>query len=528
MHRLSIVLPALLGAAACATPSQKRLQAAPPPARQVTVLYVADLHAQLDPHLERFWHDGEDRLEMAGGFARVAAAIDAIRAERKGEVLVLDAGDTFQGSAPAALTHGKAVVPALQLIGFDGAVPGNWEVAYGPEVMRARTGETGYRWFAANVRDEATGERVFDPWLLKEVAGVKIAVVGYTDPDVPLRQPPAYSVGLAYDGADELPELVRKAREEEGADVVLLASHVGLAKAVALADHVPGVDVHLSGDTHERTYEPIVKADGSWVVEPGAFGSFLGRLDLFVRDGKVVDKRWELIELTADRFPEKPEVRAAIDQSLAHLRDHLEKPVGTIATSLERYDVVETSLDTLLSDSLREATGTDIALSNGFRFGPPVAAGTVREKHLWDFFPIVTNLKTGKVSGRQLRAFWEQELENVFSADPTKRFGGWLPRPSGMTLRFRANAPKGSRIIEIQVNGEPLEDDRIYTVTACEREGDTPDMLCRMPGAQEPTVLDFDAHEAVRRYLAAHPDATATREGRVVAVDLPRVLRTQL
>lgn len=525
MHRWTIALPALLGAA-CATPSQQLREEEA--ARQVTILYVADLHAQLEPHLERFWHGGEERLELAGGFARVAAAIDAIRAERKGAVLVLDAGDTFQGSAPAALTQGRAILPALRLVGFDGAVPGNWEVAYGPEVMRARTGESGHPWFAANVRDEATGERVFAPWLLKEVAGVKVAVIGYTDPDVPLRQPPAYSVGLAYDGADELPELVRRAREDEGADVVLLASHVGLARAVALADRVPGVDAHLSGDTHERTYEPIAAADGSWVVEPGAFGSFLGRLDLFVRDGEVIDRRWELIELTADRFPEKAEVRAAIDEALAPLRDHLQQPVGTIASTLERYDVVETSLDTLLADALREATGTDIALSNGFRFGAPLAAGTVREKHLWDFFPIVTNLKTGKVTGRQLRDFWERELENVFAADPEKRFGGWVPRPSGMSLRFRAKAPKGSRVLEILVGGEPLEDERVYTITACEREGDTPDMLCRMPGAMEPRVLDLDAHEAVRRYLAAHPDATATREGRVVAVDLPPVLRTQL
>lgn len=521
-----------LAALACAVALGGCATAAPAPestdtsAHHLTVLYVADLHAQLEPHPERFWRDGEERLETAGGFARLAAAIDQIRKERGGNVLVLDGGDTLQGSAPAALTEGRAVVPALNEMGFDGAVPGNWEVAYGVPVMNARTAETKHPWFAANIRDAETGERVFDPWIIRDVGGVRVAVIGYTDPDVPFRQPPAYSRGVTYDGPEELPALVRKAREEEHADVVLLATHIGLSKAVDLAGKVPGVDVHLSADTHERTYQPIEK-HGTWIVEPGAFGSFLGRLDLVVEGGKVRERKWELIELTGDRYPEKPDVRQAIDTALEPLRAHLEKPIGTVGATLERYDVLETSLDSMLADALREATGTEIALSNGFRFGSPLLAGTVHERNLWDFFPITTPIKTGKVSGRQLRDFWERELENVFAKDPVQRFGGWVPRPSGMTVRFRANAPKGQRVESIHVNGEPLEEERMYTLTACEREGDTPDMLCRMPGAVETNVLPFDAHEAVRRYLAKHPHVMATREGRVIATDLPRVLRSQ-
>jgi len=526
MYKTKLVaLGSAVAFAGCAS-----LPAAPPTrdpkARHVTVLYVADLHAQLEPHPERFWRDGETRLETAGGFARVAAAIDRIKKERNGDVLVLDAGDTLQGSAAAALTQGKAVIPALNLIGFDGAVPGNWEVAYGVPAMKDRAAETKHPWFAANVRDAESGERVFAPWLIREVAGVRIAVIGYTDPDVPLRQPPAYSRGVTYDGPEELPELVKKAREEQGAEVVLLATHIGLSKAVDLAAKVPGVDVHLSGDTHERTYEPIER-EGTWIVEPGAFGSFLGRLDLVVRDGKVIDRKWELIELTAARFPEKPEVRRAIDATLQPLRARLDEPIGTVGTILERYDVVETSLDSMLADALREATGTEIALSNGFRFGSPLLPGVVRERNLWDFYPVTTPIKTGKVTGRQLREFWEREFENVFAKDPARRFGGWVPRPSGMTVRFRANAPRGERVQSIHVAGEPLDETRMYTLTACEREGDSPDMLCRIPGAVETEVLPFDAHDAVRRYLATHPQVTATREGRVIATDLPRVLRSQ-
>lgn len=493
---------------------------------QVTVLYVADLHAQLREHPELFWNGGRERTELAGGFARVAAAIAQIRAERGGEVLVLDAGDTIQGSGAAALTEGRALVEPLNLLGLDAAIPGNWEVVYGAKALRARAGELNYPLFAANLRDSATGNRVFPPRFVKEVAGVKVAVVGYTDPDVPLRQPPGYSAGLRYDTDAELQTLVKDAREQDGADVVLLMSHIGLAKAVDLAGKVKGVDAHLSGDTHERTYEPIEQS-GSWVVEPGAFGSFLGRLDLWVEDGRVVDRRWELIELTASRFPEDPTVKAAVEKALAPLDARLGSVVGQTTAQLARYAVVENPLDNLLADAIRAAGGTQIALSNGFRFGTPWLPGPVTEADLWNVYPIVNLLKTGKVKGSQLRAFFEQELENVFAKEPARRFGGWLPRPSGLTLEFNAFAEKGKRIVSLQVGGQPVRDDETYTVTACEREGDAPDTLCRIPHVQDARVLDVDAHEAVRRYLKAAPRMSGELDGRAVGLDLPRVLRTQ-
>jgi 2',3'-cyclic-nucleotide 2'-phosphodiesterase (5'-nucleotidase family) len=512
-------------AAGCASLT-KTAQPKPPERKQLTVLYVADLHAQLEPHPELFWRNGEERIEEAGGLARVAAAINQIRAERGGDVLVLDAGDTLQGSGTAALTEGAALIAPLNALGFDGAIPGNWEVVYGGERLRQRAQELDHPLFAANLRDETTGARLFPPYLVKEVGGVKVAVVGFTDPDVPFRQPPSYSEGLRYDGAELLPQLVSEVREREQADVVLLMSHVGLAKAIKLAQTIPGIDAHLSSDTHERTYAPI-EAGGSWVVEPGAFGSFLGRLDLWLEDGKIVDRRWELLELTASRHPEDPAVAALVQQALATHRAELAKPVGRSEVTLARYAVVENPIDNILADAIREAGGTEIGLSNGFRFGTPLLPGPLREEDLWNLFPVVNQLKTGTVTGRQLRAFWEQELENVFASDPAKRFGGWLPRPSGMTVRFRSEAPKGQRLISLEVGGVPVEDAREYTITACEREGDAPDMVCRMKGVKNPQVLSTDAHEALRVYLATHPLTRSELEGRAVGVDLPPVLRTQ-
>ncbi|WP_206524288.1 bifunctional metallophosphatase/5'-nucleotidase [Lujinxingia sediminis] len=513
------------------TPDATATQAAEPATSQtteeLTVLFVADLHAQLYEHPELFWQEGqEDRLEMAGGFARVAAAIDAIKAERPGRVLVLDGGDTLQGAGEAALTEGAAIVPALNALGLDAAIPGNWEVAYGPEVLKQRATELSFPLFAANLRDESTGERLFPPYIVRDFGDVKVGVLGYTDPDVPERQPPAYSRGLSYQGPDELPGLIDELRTEQGADIVLLLSHIGLAKAVQLTGELEGIDVHLSSDTHERTYAPIVQND-TWVVEPGAFGSFIGRLDLTLDEGKLVDKRWELIELSADDFPEDPEVLAIIDASTEATRDELSRVVGHTSGVLARHNVIETTLDNLLSDALREATGTEIALSNGFRFGNPVLPGPIVEGDLWKFYPVVTELKTGEVTGAQIRAFWERELENVFAQNPADRFGGWIPRPSNMHVRFKADAPRGQRVQEIRVGGELLDDERVYTLTACEREGDHPDTLCRIPNARNTRIHTLDAHDAVRRYLQKHADATRQLEARVVADDRPQVLRSQ-
>ena len=493
----------------------------------VSLVYIADLHAQLEPHDEFFWHQGKDETATAGGVSRIATAVEAIRKERPGRVLFMDAGDTIQGSASAAWTEGKAVVAPVNALRLDLGIPGNWEVVYGAEVLEERAKEFRHPLIAANLRDAKSKKLVFPPYLVKEVNGVRIGVIGFTDPDVPERQPPSYSKGLTFEKSDVIQPLIDELRRKEDVDVVVLLTHVGLPKSIRLSETLKGVDFVLSGDTHERTYQPVVRGD-TWVVEPGSFGSFLGRLDFTLKGGKITDRRWELIELRADRFAEDPKVKHVVDETLAPMRPRLDKIIGETKATLMRYNVVETSLDDMLSDALREAAGTEIGLSNGFRFSPPTPPGPIREADLWDWYPITTRLRVGKVTGRQLRAFWEREAEHVFATDPSKLFGGWLPRPSGMSVRFAAHAPEGHRVREIRVGGELLEDDREYTLVACEREGDEPDKLCRIPHVKEPRVLGLDAHEAVRSYLAKHSPLPAPEGGRVVAVDLPPVVRSQV
>lgn len=500
------------------------------PESKFTILYMADLHGQIQPHLELFWfgqwRGGSDETNMAGGLPRMAAFARKVRQQQGRPVICIDAGDTIQGSAIAAWTEGAAVVEPMNGIGLDVALPGNWSVVYGPEVFKKRARQFNYQIIAANIFDKKSGDRLFPAYYMKEHQGAKVAVIGYTDPDIPTRQPPSYSEGLSYKDHKILQPLIDEVRHEKQADVVLLLTHIGLSKAVYLADQLQGVDIVLSGDTHERTDEPIVRGQ-TWVVEPGAFGSFVGQLDLTVRDGRLAEREWKLIRLQADEYPEDSQVARAMADNIDPYRDRLNEVIGHTTETLLRYNVVETNLDKILADALREAADAEIAISNGFRFAHPVPAGEITTEHLYDWYPINEPLKTGKVTGRQLRQFWENELEHVFAKDPLKLFNGWVPRPSGMVIRFVAGQEKGSRLREITVGGQPLQDERLYTVVACRREGEPDDTLCRIKGVKDTRVLDLKAHQAVRDYLAAHDPVTPPSEVRVQALDLPKTVHSQ-
>lgn len=527
---IAAVSLALAAAGACSAPEGPAPRAPiddPRPERRATLLFFSDAHADVEPHPELFWRDdGSTEMAVAGGYARLAHVVRGVRAETGGRAVLVDGGDTFQGSAAATWSRGESVVAPQRALGVDLAIPGNWEVVYGPARMREIAKETGYPWLAANVIDAASGKPVFPAGLVRDIGGVRVGFVGFTDPDVPLRQSPSFSEGLRFLGAESIAPAVRDLRDREHADLVVLVTHIGLARSVALAEQVTGVDVILSGDTHERSTRPIIRGS-TWVVEPGAFGSFLGRLDVRLSPGQRPSFAWQLIELRADRYPEAPDVAAVVAQSLAPYRAAMDRVVGRADTPLERYGVVENTVDDLLVRALREQTGADVALSNGFRFGHPVVPGPITEADVVRLYPVNGRVKLGKATGAQLRAFWESEIEHVFSHDPQKLFGGWLPRVSGMSVRFRAEAPPGHHVTAVTVGGQPLDDAATYSIASCEREGDAPDTLCRMRGVSDARLLDLDVHGVLRAYLGKHSPVRASHSPAVIAEDLPARIFSQ-
>lgn len=492
----------------------------------ITLLHFTDIHAQLETHPE--YLPGETpAFQMLGGYARLKTALDRQRNDCSGACFVVDGGDEFQGSGPAAWSEGEVIVEPLNALASDIFVPGNWEAAYGPARFKDQMSRLRAQVTCFNLHDSQTNKRLFKPAVTLERNGVKVSFVGITDILASKRQPPVQFAGLDTTRLAGLRDFVQELRSSERPHLVVAVMHTGITISRQLARDIPEFDVVLSGHTHERTERPVLEGT-TIIVEPGSCGSFLGRLDLELNpNGGVAKHRYQFLAIRAAEYPEDAAVKALVDKALAPHRDKMNEIVGRSLTPLLRYDVLETNADDFITDAVRAAAESDIGLSNGFRFAPPVLAGDVRNADLWNLLPMDARLKSGWITGKELRNHLEHELELVYSREPMTLSGGWGPRASGMTVRFSARAQKGSRVQAIFVGGAAVDDDKHYTVASCEREGEPLDIICRIRGVHDAKILPTTLHEALRAYLKEHPVISPLREGRAYATDLGPVVFSQ-
>jgi S-sulfosulfanyl-L-cysteine sulfohydrolase len=493
--------------------------------KRVTLLHFTDTHAQLETHAE-YLPGANAAIEMMGGYARLKTAITQQRAHCDGASFLLDGGDEFQGSGPAAWSQGEAVLDPLNAFGADLFVPGNWDPAYGPERFKELMAQLRCPVICYNFHDETSGKRLFAPAAVLARQGVKVAFIGVTDIGASKRQSPVEFHGMDTTRIEGLRDFVRDLRTRERPDLVVAITHTGLTIARQMAREMPEFDVILSGHTHERTGRQILEGNVI-VVEPGCFGSFLGRLDLTVRSGSVRAHQFRLIPVLSSQYDEDLAMKALVDKALAPYRERMTESIGKTETLLMRYDVLETTADDFITDAVREITKADIGFSNGFRFGVPIPPTDITEADLWNLLPKDARLKTGWLSGKELKAYLENELELVFSSDPWKLNGGWGIRASGMSITFSARAQPGRRLIAVRVDGREIDDEQRYSIAGCEREGEPMDVLCRHPGTHEPQILPLTVHQAVKQYLNMHPVIAPRRDGREIALDLPPFVFSQ-
>jgi sulfur-oxidizing protein SoxB len=505
-----------------------------------TILYTSDIHAQLRTHDEFFWENQQGVYRKRGGMAVLKTMIEYFRKKNPGQTLLIDGGDYFHGSAIASLTEGEALIPILNAFNYDLILPGNWEVVYKKKKMLYDMGHSNAAKICANMwhqtQDADNGELIYPPYWVKFIAGAKVGFIGYTDHLIPKRQSPAYSEGIRFTHADfNVAKYIKLLKEVEGCGIIFIVTHMGLAQQVGLANNpvVAGADFILGADTHERVRVPI---EGKYckVVECGAFGSFLGKLDIEVQDGKIKSYQYQLLDVDPARFAPDKNILSMIDKAEQPFRATLDKVIGTTSTPLVRYFVMETPMDNLITDAIKWKFNTDIALSNGFRFCQPLNIDTtsgkaaITEEFLWNMLPVDSEAKIGYVGGAQIREWLEKELQNAFAKDPSKRFGGWFVRFAGMQVNFTIGNENGKRVNWVKVNGTPLENDRLYSVVACEREGDPDDTLCRIEQVKQPQKLGWLMHDVIKEYLAKHSPISPKLEGRATATDQPATLLTQL
>lgn len=508
-------------------------------ANSFTLLITTDIHAQLHTHDEFFWQHGKAVYKKRGGLAVLKTMIDRLR-KNNPRVILYDGGDFFHGHGVASLSEGEALIPLMNAFQYDLILPGNWEVVYKKKKMLFDMGHATAAKICANMwhqtKDADNGTLIYPPYWIKYIAGAKVGFIGYTDHLVPKRQSPAYSEGIRFTHAtDNVAKYISFLREIEGCGIIFIVTHMGLAQQVGLANHpsVSGADCIIGADTHERVREPI-QGKYTKVVECGAFGSFLGKLDIHVKDGKMASMQYELMDVDPKLYPANPQMLKLIDTATQPYQKELNRVIGYTATPLVRYFVLETPMDNLITDAVMWKFAPDIALSNGFRFCQPLAVADsqkpvpITKEFLWNMLPVDSVAKTGTVTGAQLLEWLEKELENAFATDPSKRFGGWFVRFAGMEVNCTIGQPKGKRVNSVKVKGQPLDKNKRYQIVACEREGDPDDTLCRIEQVASPHSTGISLHEIIQSYLQQHSPVSPRLESRTTATDQPATLLTQL
>jgi 2',3'-cyclic-nucleotide 2'-phosphodiesterase (5'-nucleotidase family) len=476
----------------------------------LTLLQLNDSHAYFDLHQEVFWQGGQAVYRPAGGYARMATLVNQVRAANQGSVLFCDCGDTLHGTHPALKTQGQALIPVLNSLGLD-AMTAHWEFAYGPATFKQRAAELSYPMLAINVFDQATQERFFPPYSVKEIGGLRIGLVGIASNIVDKTMPPSFSEGLHFTlGREELPPIIDVLYAQEKVDLIVLISHLGFPQDMKLVSEVQGIDVCLSGHTHNRLYKPILQGK-TLVIQSGCHGSFLGCLDLVIEEGRVVDYRHQLIEVEAHIDPD-PTVSDLVRQAIAPYQEELSPVVGETATALNRATILETTMDNFLLQALQESTGAQLAFSNGWRYGAPVIPGGVTVNDLYNIIPMNPPISTVELTGEEVVAMLEENLERTFACDPYDQMGGYVKRCLGLNASIKIENPPGQRVQQVFVGCEHLEPGRRYPTAFVTEQG-----VAKRYGRnrQHHTKRSI---EVLRTYLTRHCPLHAEIRGTFVAV----------
>jgi len=478
------------------------------PLGQVTLLNFTDIHAQLKPlyfrepsvnlgvgevsglppHLtgkamldyfglkggtpEAYAFASVDFVELAkqygrvGGLDRMATLVKAIRAERPDNTLLIDNGDTWQGSYTSLQTRGEDMVTAMNALGVD-VMTAHWEFTHGAERVKELIEKLKFPFLAGNVKDTEWEEDVFDSTAYFKRGGLKVAVIGQAFPYTPVANPrymiPEWSFGIQE---DKVRENVRAARDN-GADLVVLASHNGFDVDRKLASRVDGIDVILTGHTHDAI-PAVLNVNDTLLVASGSHGKFLARLDLKVENKMIKDYRFKLIPVLSDAIAPDPEMTKVVAEIRAPYDAKVSEVLGRSESELYRRGNFNGTFDDLICTAIMEQRDTQISLSPGFRWGASIMPGqdiTVDDVYTQTAITY-PNCYRSEMSGKLLKDILEDVADNLFNPDPYYQQGGDMVRVGGMGYAIDVSKPIGQRISDMTLlsSGEPVDPAKSYVV----------------------------------------------------------------
>ena len=410
------------------------------------------------------------RYGQTGGFAHIATLVKQLRAQRP-HSLLLDGGDTWQGTGPALWTNGQNMIDACKLLGVD-AMTGHWEFTYGMERLKevVENDLKGHIDFVAhNVADTEFEDLVFPPYVIKEINKVPVAIIGQAFPYTMIAHPPHFVDGYQFGIQEErLQKFILQAKQQ-GAQVTVLLSHNGMDVDLKLATRVTGLDIILGGHTHDAIPDAIEVKNASGktvVINSGTNGKFISLLDLDVRNGRLKNYRYKLLSVFSNLLEPDPEMQAFIDSSRAPFKDKLDEKLATSDSLLYRRDTFNGTFDQIILDALRKTQDAQIAFSPGFRWGTTLLPGmdiTMEEvmNQTAITYPIVTRTE---MTGKQIKDILEDLADNRFSENPYLQQGGDMVRVSGMQYSIDLTASVGSRINDMSFDGKLMSADKKYIV----------------------------------------------------------------
>ncbi|HAJ11487.1 MAG: thiosulfohydrolase SoxB [Hydrogenophaga sp.] len=405
-----------------------------------------------------------------GGFAHLATLVKQLKASRP-HALLLDGGDTWQGSATSLWTNGQDMVDACKLLGVDMMTP-HWEFTFGAQRVQEvveKDFKGHIEFLAQNVKTTDFEDLVFKPYAMREMNGVKVAVIGQAFPYTPIANPRYMVPDWTFGIQDEHMQTVVDQARGEGAQVVVVLSHNGMDVDIKMASRVRGIDAILGGHTHDGMPAPTIVKNGggqTLVTNAGSNSKFLGVLDFDVRGGKVQDFRYKLLPVFSNLLPADPGMQAYIDQVRAPYKNKLEEKLAVTEDLLYRRGNFNGSWDQLICDALMEVKGADMAFSPGVRWGTSLLPGdTITYERMMDQMAMTYPATTlNEFTGEQIKGILEDVADNIFNPDPYYQQGGDMVRVGGMQYTITPNAPMGQRINQMTLRGKPVEADKTYKV----------------------------------------------------------------
>lgn len=437
-------------------------------------------HYNIQPGtLDAYFDTHNDFTELAkkfgkmGGIAHMKPIIDYVKKERGEEnVLLLDSGDTWQGTGVALHTRGEAIVDAQNYLGVDVMV-GHWEYTYGKKRVFELIEKLNAEFISQNVIDndpfsDDFEELIFPPYSIKEIGGAKIGIIGQSFPFTSTANPKEFTEGWSFGLRHEsLQEFVNMLRKEKNVDSIIVLSHDGFSVDQELAKKVTGIDFILSGHTHDPSPTPIV-VNGTKICISGSHGKYVGRLDLDIQDKKVIDFNFKLIPVASNLIPADPKGEALVEKWYKPYSEELNEVLGTTKGILYKRDTFYSTFDSLIGMAIQDEMKCDINFNPGYRWGTTVLPGDeILKDNVYEMTGITyPNVYTFELKGATIFKLMEDIADNVFNSNPLLQQGGDMSRITGGSYSIKVSAPSGKRISDFMIGGKPIDMKKTYRVSS--------------------------------------------------------------